>query len=136
MAAPAMVTPARQAKLRHMRSHILGRTSEELAAGYLAQRGYTILARNYRAGHKEIDIIAVRDEVIAFVEVKARVAGTQAHPLEAITWKKRRELAAAARVWLSQNRNLGTACQFDAIAITWSGQSHVIEHIPNAWLIR
>ncbi len=62
-------------------SHALGRTSEDLACAFLKSAGWRILERNYRAGHKEIDIIATRARVIAFVEVKAR-AGRDRREME------------------------------------------------------
>jgi putative endonuclease len=119
-----------------MNSHDLGRRSEMLAAGYLERHGYTVLDRNYRAGHKEIDIVVRRQQVIAFVEVKARVGTSHGHPLEAITWKKRRELAHAARAWIRMHDAPGCAYRFDAIAITWSGSSHLVEHVEDAWRVR
>ncbi|MEX2280933.1 MAG: YraN family protein [Gemmatimonadota bacterium] len=114
-------------------SHELGRRSETIAAEYLKQRGYAILERNYRVGHKEIDLIARRQTLIAFVEVKARAGAGYGHPLEAITWAKRREVAYVARVWIAANGQSEMTYRFDAIAIVWSGNLPLIEHVPNAW---
>ncbi|HSL69944.1 MAG TPA: YraN family protein [Longimicrobiales bacterium] len=114
-------------------SHDLGRDSEKLAANYLIDRGYALLERNYRVGHKEIDLIAAREATVAFVEVKARAGSHCGHPLEAITWAKRRELAYAARVWIAANGRPGMVYRFDAIAINWQAGQPVIEHIPDAW---
>ena len=65
--------------------HALGARGERLAARFLERAGYTILARNYRLGHREIDLIISRDELVAFVEVKARAGVGFGHPLDAIT---------------------------------------------------
>jgi putative endonuclease len=119
-----------------MQSHDLGRRSEEIACRYLSRNGYTILDRNYRAGHKEIDIVARSGHTIAFVEVKARAGGSYGHPLEAITYQKRREVAHAARVWIGSHATPGCEYRFDAVAITWSGQSHIVEHFQDAWRVR
>lgn len=119
-----------------MRSHDLGRRSEDLACAFLRGHGWQILDRNYRAGHKEIDIIARRNGTIAFVEVKARAANGWGHALEAITWAKRREIAAAARAWIRLNPASGNEFRFDAIALTWQGSAHLLEHVENAWTIR
>lgn len=117
-------------------SHDLGRASERLAATYLMERGYRILDRNYRVGHKEVDLIAARAGIVAFVEVKARAGSGWGHPLEAITWAKRREIEYAARVWIADRGRPGLTYRFDAIAVLWShGDAH-IEHVPNAWLAR
>lgn len=118
-----------------MHSHILGRRSEAIACDYLKSSGWAILARNYRAGHKEIDIIARKDQTVAFVEVKARTKDGYGHGLEAITWAKRRELAHAARAWIHLNGQPGYEYRFDAIAITWNGSSHLLEHVENAWSV-
>jgi putative endonuclease len=67
----------------------LGDRGEALAARFLERAGWTILVRNFRMGHKEIDLVARRGEVVAFVEVKTRAGTGFGHPLEAITWKKR-----------------------------------------------
>ena len=119
----------------HMRAHDLGQRSETLAADYLQQHGWQVLERNYRSGHKEIDIIARRDALVAFVEVKARAGSGYGHPFEAITWKKRREIAQVAQVWLCRHGSPAYAYRFDAIAVRWSGQSHTIEHAEDAWRI-
>jgi putative endonuclease len=119
-----------------MDSHRLGRRSEELACAYLISRGGTILDRNYRAGHKEIDIIARFADTIAFVEVKARAGDEWGHPLDAITWAKRREIAHVARAWLQANGCASYEYRFDAIAIRWRGSSHVLEHVRDAWSIQ
>ena len=115
------------------KSHDLGRNSEHLAAQYLHDRGYQILERNYRVGHKEIDLIVARDGMIAFVEVKARAGLGYGHPLEAITWSKRREIAYVARAWIAAHGRAGLSYRFDAIAVVWAGPEAAVEHVPNAW---
>jgi putative endonuclease len=119
-----------------MRSHELGRTSETLACSFLKARGWRILERNYRAGHKEIDIIASRGGTVAFIEVKARAGNAWGHALEAITWAKRREIAHVARTWIGTHPAAAKEYRFDAIAITWRGTSYLIEHVENAWTLR
>ena len=118
-----------------MDAHELGRRSEAIACEYLIARGWQLVERNYRAGHKEIDIIARRALTIAFVEVKARAGSGYGHPLEAITHQKRREIAHVARVWLARNQKKNWEYRFDAIAVTWHGFGHQIEHVEDAWRI-
>lgn len=72
-----------------------------LAAWLLPLKGYRILARRFRAGTGEIDLIAARRDVIAFVEVKARRRMDDA--VIAITADKQRRIASAARIWLARN---------------------------------
>ena len=116
-------------------AHSLGAVSETLAADFLARHGFLVIGRNYRVNRKEIDIIARRGNVVAFVEVKARGGKGYGHPCEAITWKKRREIAHVANAWISRFGAPDLSYRFDAIAIIWQGNSHTIEHIENAWLV-
>lgn len=116
-----------------MRSHDLGRSSEEIACRHLQSNGWRILHRNYRAGPREIDIIARREGTIAFIEVKARTGRDYGGPFAAVTWRKRRYLTNAARAWLAENAAHHCELRFDAIAITWSGACHTLEHIEDAW---
>ena len=111
----------------------LGRRGEGLAVAYLENRDWTVLSRNYRAGPKEIDLVVVRGRVVAFVEVKTRATASGGTPLEPIRWTKRRAVEAAARRWIVENGQPGTAYRFDAIAVRIRGGRHEIEHIPDAW---
>lgn len=115
-------------------AHELGVVGERLAARHLLEAGYTILARNYRFGRREIDLIVTRDDLVAFVEVKARAGTGYGHPLEAITAQKRREIERVARFWLHRHGRPTTRCRFDAVAVTVRrGRAPIIEHLPDAW---
>lgn len=113
----------------------LGDRGERLAAGFLADRGWMILHRNYRIGHREIDLVARRDEVVAFVEVKTRGGLGYGHPLEAITRKKRKEIQQVAAAWIEAHGSPTDVYRFDAIAILLpaGGGDPVIEHVEDAW---
>ena len=111
----------------------VGRRGEELAAAYLAERGWVVLARNYRAGPKEIDLVATRGGVVAFVEVKTRSTSTGGMPLEPIRSAKRRAVETAARRWINENGRPGSTYRFDAVAVRIRGESYEIDHIPDAW---
>lgn len=119
-------------------AHALGRAAEALAAAHLERRGWTILQRNWRHGHREVDLIARRAGVVAFVEVKARTRRSCGHPLDAINRAKRRDLELAARVWVARHE---AACpgdpvdyRFDAIWVIGDPCArHEIEHVAGAW---
>ncbi len=111
----------------------LGRRGEDIAADYLRQRGWAVLARNYRAGPKELDLVAARRGVVAFVEVKTRSTTTGGTPLEPIRALKRRAVETAARRWIHEHGRPGTSYRFDAIAVEVRGDSAHVEHIPDAW---
>lgn len=90
-----------RSKSDRQRSNRLGRRAEWTAAVWLTVRGYRVLVRGYRVVGGEIDIIARRGAVVAFVEVKARPTFEDA--LLAVTPSKRRRIEKAASVWLSRN---------------------------------
>lgn len=115
-------------------SHDLGRTGERLAARWLARNGWTILARNFRFGHKEVDLIVRRGALVAFVEVKTRAGPGWGHPLEAITRAQRADIATVARAWIARHGRRGDVYRFDAIALvrTASGGWR-LEHVEDAW---
>lgn len=115
-------------------SHDLGRAAEALAASYLEQHGWTVLVRNWRVGHREIDLVASRAGVVAFVEVKARRGRTYGHPLDAITRAKRRDLELAARAWVARDQAVRTEYRFDAIWVIGDPEAaYEIDHVSGAW---
>jgi len=113
-----------------------GSLGENIAASYLAGRGYRILERNFRCRGGEVDIIArdPADGSLVFVEVKARRGLSYGAPQLAVSPFKQRQISKAALTWLSMKRLHDSNGRFDVIAILLSddgGQS--IEHIVNAF---
>jgi putative endonuclease len=116
--------------------HDFGRNCERAAASFLETRGWRLLARNYRFGHREIDLIGERAGVVAFFEVKGRRGARYGDPLESITGLKRREIEAVARHWLARHGCPGSVYRFDAIAVLESREGGLeIRHVPDAWRI-
>ena len=112
----------------------LGNRGEAVAAEYLRRKGWEILDRNFRMGRKEIDLVARRGEVVAFVEVKSRAGTGYGHPLEAITWRKRREIGQVAASWVHRHGSPGITYRFDAVAVMLrAGAPPVVEHVEDAW---
>lgn len=81
-----------------------GKKAEKAAATYLEMRGYQIIERNWRRPRCEIDIIAKKDGVIYFVEVKYRRNDDQGGGLEAITATKLRQMRRAAEMWVEESK--------------------------------
>ena len=79
----------------------LGQFGEEQAARYLRRRFYTILERNFRCRFGEIDLIAKRGGILAFVEVKLRKSDAFARAAEFVDFRKQNRLRMAAELWLS-----------------------------------
>ncbi len=83
-------------------NHKTGSFGEEYVAEFLKRHGYEIIGRNYRVKGGEIDVIARKDDVIAFVEVKTRKTGALTSGEEAITSDKRKHIITAAERFLSE----------------------------------
>lgn len=115
-------------------THRLGRRGEDVAAAYLQEKGWAILARNVREGRREIDLVVSRGEVVAFVEVKARAGEGFGHPLESVTRRKRREISMVARGWIRRHPAPGVLYRFDAVAVHFrAGSAPRVEHVEDAW---
>ena len=93
-----------------------GAWGEECAAAYLRRRGYRILARNYSCRFGEIDLIAEKDGVLLFVEVKLRTNLQYSAPRQYVTVKKQEKLRAAALLYLSA-RELAVPARFDVAEV-------------------
>ena len=83
-----------------MRNTEKGRCGEDRAAAYLEEGGYKIIRRNFRSYRSEVDLIAVKDDEIVFVEVKARRSRRFGNPKYAVTPKKQRKISMVALYYL------------------------------------
>ena len=118
----------------------LGKRGERIAEEWLATRGWQIIERRFRSGHRDIDLIIERQNaegrLVAFVEVKTRVSAGYGGPLGAVHWKKQREMARAARDWMSRQRAAGDNFRFDVVGILFGAGSAEVVHIENAFQVR
>jgi putative endonuclease len=113
--------------------HELGRWAESVAAAHLRRQGWRVLHRNWRFHHKELDLVVERGGLVAFVEVKARGAGSWGHALHAITAAKRRDLAVAARGWIAEHGRQFHSFRFDAVVVVRTPSGTRVEHVEDAW---
>ncbi len=116
-----------------MAEHLeIGKEGEELAARYLAGKKYTILERNWRYRHREIDIIASLENKIIIVEVKVRkfIGGERLE--EHINRKKQRYLISAANAFILK-RKLDQGVRFDIILLIGESGDFTLEHIEDAF---
>ena len=128
--------PRERSHVRSDESRALGAQGEARAARFLVKRGYRIVERNVRLGGVEVDLIASRGRVIAFVEVKTRRTDRFGPPEMAVDSSKQSRLVRAAASWLHQQRGLVREVRFDVIACRppagalglWR-----IEHLPGAF---
>lgn len=107
-----------------------------MAARWLEHKGWRVLARRFRVGHRDIDLVAELDGTVAFVEVKARCTAEFGGPLQSVNWKKQRELARAASVWVDRHGDSGLAYRFDVIGIVRVGSRIRVSHVENAFFVR
>ena len=91
------------------------------------------MQRRFRSGHRDIDLVMEREGVVAFVEVKARRGDRFGDPVEAVNWRKQRELGRSARVWISRFGRAQEAYRFDVVGVLVDGERVRIRHIPGAF---
>lgn len=110
------------------RKDVLGRTGEQLAVDHLIDRGYEIVARNWRCPVGEIDIVARDASTTVIVEVKTRAGLGFGHPLDAITPVKLARLRRLAGAWCAEHEPAGRV-RIDAVAVIAGRDGIVIEHV-------
>ena len=124
-----------EAKGKRQRAYRRGRRAERLAAWWLRLKGYRILAQDYRCPAGEIDLIARRGGLLAFIEVKQRAA--QEAAAEAISARQRRRIARAAEAFLQAHPQFGDLrMRFDAVLFTGWGMAKRgpgLRHEKDAW---
>lgn len=108
-----------------------GQMAEDLACRYLVERGFTIRDRNWRFKHKELDIIAQKDNILHVVEVRSRREPAPEDPALSIDRNKRRRVLAATQAYISFHR-LDLEAQIDVISIIFTAREAKINYIPNA----
>ena len=114
-----------------MKKNTLGQEGEAFAVGYLENKGYRILAKNWRYRHLEVDIIAQKYDFISIVEVKTRSTNYFAESF--VDRKKMQNLVQAADSYLQQNGLTDTGVRFEVIALTKTPDGFEVEHIEEAF---
>lgn len=116
---------------------MVGRRGEDEACAYLMTKGQSIVERNWRSGHLEVDIITMDSQGIHFVEVKSRVAPIEADPQDNVNTLKQRRIASAAQRYLSLKHMLEDETLevwFDVVAVVFDGSDTRIEYFPAAYV--
>jgi putative endonuclease len=121
------------------RKQIVGKRGESLACEFLKKQGYTVLEKNARTPHGEIDVVATQTEghqpaSMVFVEVKTRTTRTFGYPEEAITRQKKGHLLDAIAYYLQNHTDIEMDWRIDVIAISMLKGSQKVEirHFVNA----
>jgi len=114
-------------------AHAVGKAGEGRAEAYLQSKGYQIQATNWRAGKAEIDIIARKDGMLIFVEVKTRTSLAFGGPQEALSPSQQNRLAFAATVYMEEAGFEGEI-RFDLISIYWPpGRAGRLDHMEDVF---
>ena len=110
----------------------IGQKGEEATTQYLIKNGYTILERNWHCRYGEIDIIATKEDTIAFVEVKTRKLGSMTTPQESVNGSKQKKITLSAQKYLLETGNQ-LQPRFDVAAVTYDPNGFHCDYLPNAF---
>ncbi|MFM7035653.1 MAG: YraN family protein [Planctomycetia bacterium] len=111
----------------------LGRRGEDEAATYLKGIGYRIVGRRERILRGDIDIVALDDRTVVFVEVRSRSDTAHGHPVETIGPQKQRRLADLANAYIRRHRLQDCSVRIDVVTVTFGEARPVVEHYQNAF---
>ncbi len=113
----------------------LGKKGEEEAYKYLNSIGYKVICRNYTCTIGEIDLVALDEEAIVFVEVRSHSSTEYGLPQESVTMRKQHKLRKLAWHYLIAHGKTDSSCRFDVIGILFDIEGGVsrLDHIVNAF---
>lgn len=118
------------------RRQAFGLWGQRRAEQFLKQQGYRILARNWRGGRGELDLVALdRHQTIVFVEVKTRRSETFTPVVAVVNRRKQRHMALAAKQFLRRFKLADKPCRFDVVTVfAPKGSKPRIQHYPSAFV--
>jgi putative endonuclease len=125
----------------------IGLQGEKEAASFLSQRGYKIIDHRARILNGDIDIIALDNRTVVFVEVRSRTSTKNGHPVETIDLRKKRRIISLANAYIKQHRMKNCSYRIDVVTVLFvKSESHrktwwlwraknrpIIEHFQNAF---
>lgn len=114
----------------------LGKWGEDVAARYLVDNGYRIIQRDWKSGHRDIDIVASNGKVVVFVEVKTRRNRLYAEPITSVDYRKMQNLRVAMNHYIKSNR-MDKPCRFDVITVIGMPEDPTpeVNHIEDIQLV-
>lgn len=112
--------------------HRLGLAGEESTIAFLIERGWSIEAHRFRIGRHELDLVARRGKLVAFIEVKTRRGLSYGAGREAIGWRKRQALGRVAEAWRQRHGRPDDEYRFDVVEVSPGGEV-AVQHIEDAW---
>lgn len=111
----------------------LGKFGEKQAIQFLKQNSYKILSINYKTKLGEIDIIALDQDVVCFIEVKTRKSDRFGLPSEAVTIFKQKQIVNSAWIYLKTRKLLDKKARFDIVSVNCFGNNQKITLIKDAF---
>ena len=111
----------------------IGQWGEEIAQSYILRKGYQIMETNFRFSHGEVDIIAMKNNMLVFIEVKTRSSDYFGHPEEFVTNRKEKYMAEVAPLYMEKIGHMWEI-RFDIISIIRFGhEQYRIRHFEDAF---
>lgn len=110
----------------------LGRRGEDAALAYLEKTGLRLVARNWRAGHLELDLVMESPDRIRFIEVRTLTYPQAVEPYRTITRRKQQRILAAARRF-SGKYGIRKEAVFDVVSVVWREGRFLTEYFPDAF---
>jgi putative endonuclease len=114
----------------------IGDRAEQSVQEYLIKSGFKIIEKNFRLEHNEIDIIASKDKLIVFVEVRSKSANSRINPEETITAQKQKSIFKVANYYINKNKLKDVDFRFDIIFVYYTGGGYDIQHFEDALMYR
>lgn len=117
---------------------IIGQRGEEEASSWLTGEGHRILRKNWRAGHLELDIITIKDNILHVVEVKTRSAGAPVRPEVNVGFDKQRRMVSAAQAFFHSPDRASVPADveiwLDVLTVVFEDPAPRIEYFPQAFI--
>jgi putative endonuclease len=110
-----------------------GDEGEQMVAERLERSGYRVLERNVRFRRGELDIVAEKDGVLCFVEVRRRATGAWGDPSATVSGPKQRKVVRAAMGFLARHGLFERMIRFDVASVVGCGRDAVVEYLPAAF---
>jgi putative endonuclease len=114
-------------------TNAFGELGERIAARWFERSGWRVLARRFRAGRRDIDLVVEREGLVAFVEVKSRTGEQFGDPVEAVHRRKQRALTRSAQTWIDRHGRADETYRFDVLGVLLRDRRVFVRHVPGAF---
>lgn len=130
-----LATLWRHVRRSWLRPRSLGERGELAAMKFLKRKGYAVIAHSQKGRMGEIDLVAVDQRTVVFIEVKTRQSDHRGTPAEAVDDDKQKKLCRLAHTYLKRHNLLENPARFDVVGLTWptNAKQPEIEHFVNAF---